>query len=142
LVLDSVYGCNSTTAVMRLPKCAAHATTNHAERDCVSGHSSSAAAADCYDCIDNCILVGGKANVCPVCKVLLGPNPWEHGKLRYDFMLDSLVRKVGVMCAVCVARDSVLARARRQAGQAAAGTKSQPTADGACALLAWSVVSC
>lgn len=50
--------------------------------------------ADCYDCIDKCILVGGKANLCPVCKNLLGPNPWEHNKLKYDFMLDSLVRKV------------------------------------------------
>lgn len=50
--------------------------------------------ADCYDCIDRSILVGGKANFCPVCKILLGPNPWEHHKLKYDFMLDSLVRKV------------------------------------------------
>ncbi len=50
--------------------------------------------ADCYDCIDRCILVGGKCNLCPVCKILLGPNPWEHHKLKYDFMLDSLVRKV------------------------------------------------
>lgn len=53
---------------------------------------------DCYDCIDRCIVVGGKANFCPVCNVLLGPNPWEHNKLKYDFMLDSIVRKVRQMC--------------------------------------------
>lgn len=76
---------------------------------CVCVSCSSAAV--CYDCIDNCILVGGKANVCPVCKVLLGPNPWEHGKLRYDFMLDSLVRKV---CAVCRC-NSMCTEAGRQA---------------------------
>jgi hypothetical protein len=58
------------------------------------GLSAGVACADCYDCIDKCILVGGKANLCPVCKNLLGPNPWEHNKLKYDFMLDSLVRKV------------------------------------------------
>lgn len=52
---------------------------------------------DCYDCIDRCILVGGKANFCPVCNILFGPNPWEHHKLKYDFMLDSLVRKVGAV---------------------------------------------
>jgi hypothetical protein len=39
-------------------------------------------------------VVGGKANFCPVCNLLLGPNPWEHNKLKYDFMLDSIVRKV------------------------------------------------
>jgi hypothetical protein len=38
--------------------------------------------------------------LCPVCKNLLGPNPWEHGKLKFDFMLDSLVRKVGPATAI------------------------------------------
>ena len=57
-------------------------------------HFGRTAFADCYDCIDQCILVGGKSNFCPVCNILLGPNPWEHHKLKYDFMLDSLVRKV------------------------------------------------
>jgi hypothetical protein len=50
--------------------------------------------ADCYDCVDKCITIGGKANFCPVCNLLLGPNPYEHNKLKYDFTLDSLVRKV------------------------------------------------
>jgi hypothetical protein len=49
---------------------------------------------DCYDCVDKCITIGGKANFCPVCNLLLGPNPYEHNKLKYDFTLDSLVRKV------------------------------------------------
>jgi hypothetical protein len=49
---------------------------------------------DCYDCIDERITIGGRANFCPVCNVLLGPNPYEHNKLKYDFILDSLVRKV------------------------------------------------
>lgn len=63
--------------------------------------------ADCYDCIDRSILVGGRANLCPVCKILLGPNPWEHGKLKYDFMLDSLVRKVCQMrCSSTVSHGS------------------------------------
>eukprot|EP00775_Hariotina_reticulata_P005715 gene5715-5955_t len=48
----------------------------------------------CYDCIDERITIGGRANFCPVCNVLLGPNPYEHNKLKYDFILDSLVRKV------------------------------------------------
>ncbi|KAF8058085.1 DRIP1 [Scenedesmus sp. PABB004] len=48
----------------------------------------------CYDCIDDAVTVGGRGNRCPVCGVVLGPNPFEHGKLKYDFMLDALVRKV------------------------------------------------
>ncbi|WIA13354.1 hypothetical protein OEZ85_006936 [Tetradesmus obliquus] len=48
----------------------------------------------CYDCVDKCITIGGRANFCPVCNLLLGPNPYEHNKLKYDFTLDSLVRKV------------------------------------------------
>jgi hypothetical protein len=50
--------------------------------------------ADCYDCVEQCITIGGDANFCPVCNLLLGPNPYEHKKLKYDFTLDSLVRKV------------------------------------------------
>eukprot|EP00879_Flechtneria_rotunda_P008291 GHRR01008685.1.p1 GENE.GHRR01008685.1~~GHRR01008685.1.p1 ORF type:complete len:415 (+),score=133.96 GHRR01008685.1:211-1455(+) len=48
----------------------------------------------CYSCIDDHVTIGGKANVCPICRVLFGPNPFEHKKLLYDFTLDSLVRKV------------------------------------------------
>jgi hypothetical protein len=46
--------------------------------------------------VDRCITIGGRANFCPVCNLLLGPNPFEHNKLKYDFTLDSLVRKVRV----------------------------------------------
>ncbi|KAF6260608.1 hypothetical protein COO60DRAFT_1459551 [Scenedesmus sp. NREL 46B-D3] len=55
---------------------------------------STAFEANCYDCVDKCITIGGRANFCPVCNLLLGPNPYEHNKLKYDFTLDSLVRKV------------------------------------------------
>lgn len=50
----------------------------------------------CYDCIESHVLIGGGRNVCPVdgCGITLGPNPFEHGKLKYDFMLDGLVRKI------------------------------------------------
>jgi hypothetical protein len=71
------------TPSLRLPACPC------------AGTSAAPATVDCYDCIDSTVTVGGRANVCPVCKVLLGPNPWEHNKLKYDFMLDSIVRKVG-----------------------------------------------
>uniref|UniRef100_A0A7S0RTK4 RING-type domain-containing protein n=1 Tax=Chlamydomonas leiostraca TaxID=1034604 RepID=A0A7S0RTK4_9CHLO len=50
----------------------------------------------CYDCIAARAVIGGKHNVCPVkgCDVVLGPDPWEHGKLRYDGALDGLVARV------------------------------------------------
>jgi hypothetical protein len=59
----------------------------------------------CYDCVDARIAIGGRNNYCPVCGGLLGPNPFESNKLKYDFILDALVRKVGhwlgVLEAVC-----------------------------------------
>lgn len=48
----------------------------------------------CYDCVDERIAIGGRSNLCPECGLLLGPNPFEHNKLKYDFILDALVRKV------------------------------------------------
>lgn len=48
----------------------------------------------CYDCLDAGIVVGGKRNTCPVCGVLLGPNPFDHSKVKYDSILDSLIKKV------------------------------------------------
>lgn len=50
----------------------------------------------CYDCLDARITVGGGHNTCPVCGpgVLLGPNPFDHAKVKYDSILDSLVKKV------------------------------------------------
>jgi hypothetical protein len=50
----------------------------------------------CRDCIESRIVLGGAHNVCPVpgCGVVLGPQPFEHHRLRFDFMLDGLVGKV------------------------------------------------
>ena len=41
-------------------------------------------AAVCYDCILECVHIGGDHNVCPVpgCGVVLGPQPLEHNKLK------------------------------------------------------------
>ena len=44
--------------------------------------------------MDARIVVGGKHNTCPVCGVLLGPNPFDHSKVKFDPILDSLIRKV------------------------------------------------
>jgi hypothetical protein len=49
----------------------------------------------CYDCLDAGIVVGGKRNTCPACGVLLGPNPYDHGKVKYDSTLDALAKKAG-----------------------------------------------
>jgi hypothetical protein len=50
----------------------------------------------CYDCITQRIVVGGHHNVCPVegCASVLGPQPFEHHKLLFDFTLDAIVAKV------------------------------------------------
>mmetsp|Transcript_38077 Transcript_38077/g.84811 ORF Transcript_38077/g.84811 Transcript_38077/m.84811 type:complete len:187 (+) Transcript_38077:229-789(+) len=50
----------------------------------------------CYDCIMQHVQEGGHHNVCPVpeCGVLLGLHPFDHDKLKYDFVLDGLVTKV------------------------------------------------
>lgn len=44
--------------------------------------------ADCYDCITGRVDIGGKRNVCPLhgCGVVLGPDPFEHGKLRCGYV--------------------------------------------------------
>ncbi|EFJ45262.1 hypothetical protein VOLCADRAFT_121205 [Volvox carteri f. nagariensis] len=50
----------------------------------------------CYDCIEARVDIGGNHNVCPVagCGVVLGPSPFDHHRLVYDTLLDSLVQKI------------------------------------------------
>ncbi|GAX79294.1 hypothetical protein CEUSTIGMA_g6735.t1 [Chlamydomonas eustigma] len=50
----------------------------------------------CYDCVSKDLQLGGHHNVCPMpkCGSVLGPEPFQHGKLRHDFILDSIVAKV------------------------------------------------
>lgn len=53
----------------------------------------------CRDCIDQHVLYGGTKNICPVCKAtdlqtVLGPQPFQHGKLQFDPMLADMIRKL------------------------------------------------
>lgn len=53
----------------------------------------------CRDCIDQHVLFGGTKNICPVCKseglqTVLGPQPFQHGKLQFDPMLADMIRKL------------------------------------------------
>ena len=53
----------------------------------------------CRDCIDHHVLFGGTKNTCPVCKTdgletVLGPQPFQHGKLQFDPMLADMIRKL------------------------------------------------
>lgn len=53
----------------------------------------------CRDCIDQHVLYGGTKNTCPVCKAtdlqtVLGPQPFQHGKLQFDPMLADMIRKL------------------------------------------------
>ena len=53
----------------------------------------------CRDCIDKHVLYGGRNNQCPVCKkesldTVLGPQPFQHGKLQFDPMLADMIKKL------------------------------------------------
>lgn len=51
----------------------------------------------CFDCFDSSIEINGRrSNVCPLvdCCTILGQNPYENQKVKYDFILDGLVRKI------------------------------------------------
>lgn len=53
----------------------------------------------CRDCIDKHVLYGGTKNQCPVCKkesldTVLGPQPFQHGKLQFDPMLADMIKKL------------------------------------------------
>ena len=53
----------------------------------------------CRDCVDKHVLYGGTRNLCPVCKAegletVLGPQPFQHGKLQFDPMLADMIKKL------------------------------------------------